>query len=431
MEDIIVMSQKELNRLTVVGLVINGNMSLVEGAEKMGVSYRQAQRVKGAVLKEGPPGVIHGNRGKESWNKCGEAKRALVTELAMIKYAVCNDTHCWEKINGEEKIKIGREKIRQWRRAKGMPPKRKRRPPRHHSRRERRDQFGAMALWDGSPHRWFGSDQPPCCFMGAVDDATGDLLSGYFIEAESSLGYLVLLDKMIRRYGIPLCIYHDKHGALVRNDENWSLEEQMRGKQDSTQVGAVLESLGIVAIPANSPQAKGRIERVFGTLQDRLIAEMQLAGIGDKDTANVWLEEVFIPYYNRRFGIKPKKRENVFRSAKGLDLKKLISFSYEATVGNDNAVRLGGLIIDIPPGPGGRSYAKCKVQVRQLLDGAWRVYYCDALIANHSKTEAVEPVRARIKRKNHARATREYAWIYIASKNRNGAGKGYAGTWTT
>lgn len=425
MEGKIVMSQRELSRLTVINLVINGAMSLVEGAEKMGISYRQAKRIKGSVLTKGPPGVIHGNQGRVPWNRCDESKRKQVTELAMIKYAVCNDTHCWEKISEEEKIKIGREKIRQWRRLKGMPPKRKRRPPRHHSRRERRDQFGAMALWDGSPHRWFGSAQPPCCFMGAVDDATSNLLSGYFIKAECSLGYLVLLDKVVRRHGIPLCIYHDKHGTLVRNDDNWSLEEQMRGKQDSTQVGAVLESLGIVMIPANSPQAKGRIERAFGTLQDRLIAEMHLAGIKDMDTANVWLEKAFVPYYNRRFGVKPKKRENVFRSAKSLDLKKLISFSYEATVGNDNAVRIGGLIIDIAPGPGGRSYAKCKVQVRQLLNGSWRVYYHDALIAKYSKTEAVEPVRARIRKKNHAKATREYAWIYLASKDKKHDGKGY------
>ena len=243
MGGMIAMSQKELSRLAVINLVINGGMSLVEGAERMGVSYRQAQRIKRVVLKNGPPGVIHQNRGKEAWNRCEEGKKALVIELAMTKYAVCNDTHCWEKIRDEEGIEIGREKIRrQWRRERGMPPKRKRRPPRHYSRRKRREQFGAMVLWDGSPHRWFGFDQPPCCFMGAVDDATGNLVSGFFTKAESSLGYLVLLDKMIRRHGIPLCIYHDRHGSLVRNDGNWSLGEQMRGKQDPTQVGAVLES---------------------------------------------------------------------------------------------------------------------------------------------------------------------------------------------
>ena len=194
------------------------------------------------------------------------------------------------------------------------------------------------------------------------------------------------------------------------------MEEQLNGEQDPTQVGGCLKSLGITPIFALTPQAKGRIERLFGVLQDRLIAEMELRGITEMAVGNSFLTEQFIDDHNRRFAVKPRAAQRAWRKIpRDMDIKKTISFRYHAVVGNDNAVRLGGMVIDIPAGPGQRGYATAKVEVRQLLDGSWRVYYRDALIAQTDSTPLIEPIRAKPRRKSRARAASEEQWVYMAS----------------
>jgi hypothetical protein len=252
--------------------------------------------------------------------------------------------------------------------------------------------------------------------MAAIDDATGKLLAARFFPFEGSSGYLWLLKEMVKKYGIPMVIYQDRHGALNRNDSHWSLEEQLAGRQEPTQVGLALEALGIESISALSPQAKGRVERLFATLQDRLGAELRLKGIVTLEEANRFLQSIFIKGFNRRFAVRAKESQKAWREApKDLDLDRIISFRYLATVGNDNTVRLGGLILDIPPGPQGRSYAKAKVEARQLLNGSWRIYAQDQLIAKHSSTSLKEPVRALPRNKHHAKGVKDYNWVYLAS----------------
>ena len=162
--------------------------------------------------------------------------------------------------------------------------------------------------------------------------------------------------------------------------------------------------------------AKGRVERLFGVLQDRLIAEMELREITDMDAGNTFLAEQFIAEHNRRFAVTPEDCHKAWRRVpRDVDLERSISFRYQAVVGNDNAVRVGGMVIDIPEGKGKRGYAKAKVEVRQLLDGSWRVYYKDTLIAQTDPTPVREPIRARPRRKSRARAACEEQWVYIAS----------------
>jgi len=252
--------------------------------------------------------------------------------------------------------------------------------------------------------------------MAVMDDASGKLLAARFFPFEGTVGYLWLLKQMVKRYGIPLSIYQDRHGTLHRNDDHWSLQEQLAGRQDPTQVGLALESLGIRPIFALSPQAKGRMERLFGILQDRLIPEFRLAGITTLPEANAFLKAGFIKRFNWRFAVPPKASEKAWRKvSKELDLDRIISFRYRSVVGNDNVVRLGGLMIDIPPGPQRRSYAKQKVEVRQLLDGSWRLYWKDQLIAKHPSTSLHEPLKALRRRKDRAKATTDYTWVYMAS----------------
>jgi hypothetical protein len=250
--------------------------------------------------------------------------------------------------------------------------------------------------------------------MAAMDDARGKLLAARFFPFEGSSGYLWLLKTVVKDYGVPGAIYHDRHGALHRNDSHWTLEEQLAGRQEPTQVGLALEALGIRSIPALSPQAKGRIERLFGVLQDRLIAELRLERIKTLEGANRFLKR-FIPRFNRQFAVSPRESQKAWREISGeLDLDRIISFRYRSVVGNDNSVRIGGLILDLPPGPHGRSYAKKQVEVRQLLDGSWRVYSQDQLIARHPSTELRDPVRA-LGHERRIKGASSDQWVYLAS----------------
>ena len=271
-----------------------------------------------------------------------------------------------------------------------------------------------MVLWDGSPHAWFEPEASACCLMAAMDDATGKLLAARFFPFEGSSGYLWLLKTVVKCYGVPGAMYHDRHGALHRNDSHWTLEEQLAGRQEPTQVGLALEALGIRSIPALSPQAKGRIERLFGILQDRLIAELRLEGIKTLEGANRFLKR-FLLRFNRRFSVSPRESQKAWREVpRQLDLDRIISFRYRSVVGNDNSVRIGGLILDLPPGSHRRSYAKAQVEVRQLLDGSGRVYYQDHLIARHPSTALRDPVRA-LGHDRRIKGASSDQWVYLAS----------------
>jgi transposase len=416
MRETIALSQRQLKRWHLLKLEQENRITLKEAAERMGLSYRQASRLKEKAARDGPAGLVHGNQGRRPDNGLDEQIRQRILELSHSQYALFNDGHFTEKLATQEGIRVSRETVRRIRRDAGIAPKRRRRPPKHRRRRPRRAQEGMMVLWDGSPHRWFGPERDPCCLMAAMDDATGKCVAARFFDFECSVAYLWLLKSIVRHYGIPLVIYQDRHNALKRNDDHWSLEEQLRGEQDPTQVGGALKALAIEPIYALSPQAKGRIERLFGTFQDRLIAELSLAGTTEIPEANAFLDAHFLASFNAQFAHPPAKSQKAWRPRpRGLDLDRICSLRYEATVGNDNAVRLGGMVIDIPEGSPRRSYAKAKVEVRQMLDGSWRIYYGDKIIADHPTTELKEPTKALRRRKKSAKAASKYHWVYAAS----------------
>ena len=410
----IAMSSKELVRYKVLSGVLEGQLALQDAASSLGVSPRHARRLAKRLREHGPAGLVHGNRGRAPSNRTPEPLREQILAWVEDRYAGFNDSHLVEILAEREGVSIGRETLRSLLRAGGHPPKRKRRSKKHHRRRERSASKGLMVLWDGSPHRWLGEDQPPITLMAAVDDADGELLAAFFSPKETSEAYLRLLRALVLRRGIPVSIYQDRHGALRRNDDSWSLDEQLAGRQRPTQVGQALEDLAIQPIFALSPQAKGRVERLFGVLQDRLLAEMRLDGIATLEQANEYLKN-WIRRYNRRFQKKPKSDRSSYRSPTGLGLHKILAFRYPATVLNDNTVRLGGLTLDIPPGPNQRSYAKAKVEVRQHLDGAWTVYYQDRSIARAPASPLAEPMRYLRARNSgrRAKAAREELFVYL------------------
>jgi transposase InsO family protein len=387
-------SQREIQRMHVVRLTIEGRETVGRGAKLLGISPRQMKRLRRKMKERGVEGLVHANRGKAPWNKTVSEKIKQVVELARGRYQGLNDSHLTEKLREKEKIALSRPTVRTILRQVGIRAVRTRGVKRHYKRRERRAQEGALLLWDGSPHYWFGKQAGQCNLTAVIDDATGALLHGVFTLEEDAQSYLLCLRAILLEKGIPLGLYMDRHGIFRRNDDHWSLAEQLAGEQTPTQVGQALRELGIEAIFALSPQAKGRVERLFNTLQDRLVQELRLAGIRTPQQATDFVNGPFKADFNARFAKPPRERQAAWRPLpKGVDVDRICSFRYQATVGNDNAVRLGGIILDIAPGPRHRGYAKTRVEVRHLLDGRWRVYDKDQLLLETPPPVGQPPLR--------------------------------------
>lgn len=379
---------------------------MAEAAQATGLSVRQLRRMRRRVRDGGEEAIAHGNRGRAPANRRAQVERKRVARLYRTKYGGFNDQHFTEKLL-EEGVELSRSTVRRILRAAGVAAVRKRRPPRHRARRDRKPQAGMMVLWDGSRHDWLEGRGPMLTLVGAIDDASSEFLPGaHFIDQECTVGYLRLLRAIVGEKGVPWSSYGDRHSIFRRNDEHWTLEEELRGTQDPTQLGRALEELGIERIDALSPQAKGRVERLWGTLQDRLVSELRLAGARTVEAANRVLQ-AYRPKHNRRFAVPPADAQSAWRTPPPeAQLQRVLSFRYRATVLNDNTVRLSGLVIDVPPGPRGRSYAHARVDVHQQLDGSWRVYHQEGCIATAPSTELGE-LRAR-KHKKRPAASRAF-----------------------
>jgi hypothetical protein len=296
---------------------------------------------------------------------------AQVQALLRDRYAGFNDTHLTEKLREVEGLRISRESVRRLRRGLGLPAAHRRRPPTHRSRRPREQAAGQLVQVDGSPFDWLEGRGPAMTLLGAIDDATSEVLALHFRPTEDLHGYATVLAQMAARAGLPVALYGDGVNILVRTDRHWSLDEELAGAQAPPHLGRVLQELGIGYVQARSPQGKGRVERLWGTLQDRLVSELRVRGIADRAAANAMLPE-FLADFNRRFA-RPAAAPPVWRRPPR-DLALVMSCRYQRVVARDHTLRLGPRLIAIPPGPGGRSYAGRRVEVRELLDGRVRVF---------------------------------------------------------
>jgi hypothetical protein len=376
------MSEKEWRKLDALEHVVEGDWTMGMGAQAAGVSVRQLRRLRRAYERADDKlqSVIHGNSGRRPANRIQDNLVAKILQLRKQKYVGFNDTHFTEKLIEVHKFKISRQSVQRLLRSKQVASPRARKAKKRRKRRERRSRPGWLVLWDGSFHDWLEGRGPAMCLMGAIDDATGKILRGaHFVKRECSAGYLQVLYDMVRYHGIPLEIYADKHSCLRRNDDHWSLEEQLAGRQEPPQVQRAAESLGIEIIWADSPQAKGRIERAWDTFQDRLISEFRLAGVSSLEEANDVLER-YRRDHNRRFARKPKDRRPAWRKpAQGQSLAEVCGFHTIAKVYNDSTIRYQSQIIDLKGQPTA-SIAGQTVEVRHLLNGHLRLYLDDKFI---------------------------------------------------
>ena len=366
------MSRKEVPRPGLVTLALAGQITNQEGAAGSALTVRQFQRVKARYRTEGLRGLLHRRRGQPSPRALPSALRTRVTELLQSVYRDVNDCHATEKLREVEGLVVSRASVRRIRRALGLPAKHRRRPRQHRGRRTPAPRMGALVLLDGSQFAWLEDRGPTMTLLGAIDDATGTVVALFFRPAEDLHGYGMRLDQLAQRHGLQLTLYGDRLNVFVRNDHHWSLEEELQGAQHPTHFGRILHDLGIGYIPAGSPQAKGRIERLWRTLQDRLVVELRLRDVATLEAANAFLPE-FLADFNRRFAHPAAEPTPAWRRPPA-DLANVLSCRYSRIVARDNTVRLGTRWAQIPRGPRGRSYAGCRVEARECLDGRLLIY---------------------------------------------------------
>ena len=386
-----------------------GGRTNKEMAQALGLSVRQVQRLKKVLKEEGPAGLAHGNRGQDPSNTLADEAVERIVELYRSKYTGLNFSHFHEKLVEVEGVEVSTRSVRRILSRAGYTSPKKRRQPKHRSRRERRSCEGAMLQIDGSPHDWLEGRGPRICLLGAIDDATGKVAGALFRQREDAHGYFLLMLEVVTKRGIPESVYHDRHGIFERGpkDEE-AIWEQLEGKRAPTQFGRLMEELGIRQIVANSPQAKGRVERLWGTFQDRLVSELRIAGACTLEDANPVLRRV-VADHNRRFARKPDDPESVYRPLEeNLDARALFCFKYRRTVANDNTVQFFGRTIQIGRGPGGRSYARCSVEVQERFDGSLRVYYQGQPVAK-TDPPPVAPAVLRVRHPN-GRFVEECPW---------------------
>jgi len=375
------MSQKEFQRVKVIENAAGGRLSVREASRLLQLSERQVQRLKRRYRPDSLAWVRHGNCGRPMPWALSVPQKQLILNLARGKYQGFNDSHLAEKLRTEENLAVSRETVRRLLRAAKLASPQKRRPRKYRSRRPPRPRFGMMALTDASRHDWLEGRGPTLTLIGFQDDATGQILAAHFqFEAENTLGYLRALHSMITTHGVPLSLYRDRHSIFQRNDPHWTLAEQLAGKQSPTQLGRVLQELGIEQIPAYSPQAKGRIERAWRTCQDRLVSELRLARATTLAQANTVLAR-FCADYNQRFARPAADSARDFRSLpRRFDLTRCLALHYRRVVAADHTVTLGAHSIALPPLPGHRGYAGETVELAHLLDGSLHVYRGDRLL---------------------------------------------------
>jgi len=366
-EDMIMARQEELKRLHVIEKVLEGILKQVEAAEILSLSGRQIRRIVKRIRKEGSRGILHRSRGKPSNRRLSDKIKERVIHLYRTRYQDFGPTLASEKLLERDRIRMSDETLRMWLLETGDWRK-IRRQRKHRQWRERKAHEGEMVQMDGSHHDWFEGRGPWCVLMGYIDDATGKVF-GRFYDYEGTIPAMDSFKRYMKKHGLPMSVYLDKH-TTYKSTGKASIEEQLNGTEALSEFERALKELGVEVIHANSPQAKGRIERLFRTFQDRLIKEMRLRGIRTMEEANGFLEE-YLPLYNRRFAVCPKEKANLHRSVgRGVDLDGILCIKTQRTLRNDFTVAHNKKLYQVEDKLRGT-----KVMVQDRLDGSLVMTY--------------------------------------------------------
>jgi len=355
------MSKKERDQAKTFDRLKRKELSQKEASVSLSMSPRQVRNKFARYLKKGDIGLVHKSRGRSSRRRWDSVQRAKTLKIVSEKYHDFGPTFASEKLAEEHNIKISKETLRKAMIEWGLWSK-ARKHRKHRKKRERRPSEGMMVQLDGSYHRWFEDRALECALLVFVDDATCKLKMLKFVNHETTKSIMSAMQEYLKKHGRPVSFYVDHHGVYSVNLNN-------PDKEKITQVGRALKQLGINLILANSPQAKGRVERMNATLQDRLVKELRLANISTMDEANEFVKKCFIPNFNDKFGKKPKDELNLHRSIEGYDLSEIFSVQDLRTLQNDYTIRYKNRCLQLEKTQPAVIRPKHKITVYEHLDG--------------------------------------------------------------
>lgn len=401
----LMLKQKDLKRASLIEACIKGECTVKQVATVLGLSERRVKQIKKEVKENGVKSIQHGNRGRKPKNTISDEKRKKILELrSSYEYEISNFKHFQELLKERENIDISYSTLYNILRNAGIKSPKKHRKTKLHHRRKRKECEGMMLQADGTPFDWFGDGQK-YSLHGFVDDATGKITGLYMCKNECLLGYLEVLRQTLENYGIPISLYPDKYSVFFppkKVNDHITLEEQLNGRQKGiTQFGRIVEELGIEMFPASSPQAKGRIERLWETLQSRLVTEFRIHRIKTMEKANTFLIE-YIEKYNSKFAIEASSKKSMFlKLPKRYNLDELLCVRFERTIDNAGVFSINNSkfqIIDknLPP--------KTKVQIYLSQKVGMRVKV-------HNKTYDVQPLELISKDKINNNSLDYHQWL--------------------
>ncbi len=386
----VTLNQREQARLQVLNSVMEYQLPRSQAAELLGIGERQLRRVLAAYRRDGAAALVHGNRGRQPRNTIPEEVASAVVILASEKYAGFNHSHLAEVLAEREDIHLSRQTVSRLLNRHGLPSARRHRPPKHRVRRERTPQEGMLLQIDGSHHAWLEERGPRFVLLLAVDDATGTVAGALFQPEEDTRGYFQLMEGVIRGYGLPLALYIDRHGVFKFNGK----PRHIRQPVGPTHFTRAMQELGIEQVFARSPQAKGRVERMAGTFQDRLVSELRLAGARTIDEASKVLRD-FLPRFNRQFRVPTQRAQVAYRSLdSSIYLERVLCFKHTRQVARDNTVKFQWRTLQLLPSEERPSYAGVKVEVLERSDGQVMVQYQGEVIAHREAPPKAGALRA-------------------------------------
>ncbi len=366
------MSRNERRRLEVLGRVKRAELTLAKAAQLMTISYRQAKRIYRRYRRQGDKGLVHRLRGQPSNRRTDAKTRRQILERYEERYGDFGPTLATEYL-AKDGWKVSAETLRGWLLAAGLWQKRRKRSA-HRSWRARKEHCGEMLQLDGSHHDWFEGRRPKAVLMVAIDDATNRTYARFF-EEETTVAAFETFKHYAERYGLPRSLYVDKD-SIYRSNRGRTVDEELVDELAKTQFGRAMAQLGVELICANSPQAKGRVERWNGVLQDRLVKALRLAEIDDLATANTYLEKSFLAELNERFTVVALQRADLHRRVPHHpSLDYVLAFEEERVVQNDCTVRWRNRWFQLTAANGRAGVARQRVLVREQLDGTIHVVY--------------------------------------------------------
>ena len=404
-KDIIAMTQEELKRLHVIHKSLDRSITQIEAAGIIGVCLRQVQRIVRKVRVEGDKGIIHKSRGKASNKALPDKIKSKVLKLYKEKYPDFGPTLATEKLFEIDKIKINDETLRLWLLGAGISyNKRKVRP--HRQWRQRKACFGQMIQLDGSHHDWFEGRGQKCVFMGYIDDATGRPF-GRFYAYEGTLPAMDSLKNYIKKYGIPVSIYLDRH-TTYKSNKKQTIEDELNDMEPLSQFARAAKELSVNLIYANSPQAKGRIERLFHTFQDRLIKEMRLENIKTIEEANRFLAR-YLPAYGKRFSVRPANNVDLHRTIPdGVNLNKILCIKTIRALRNDFTIAHNGKLYQVEDNLNAK-----EVTIEERINGSMLIVYKDKVLRYREITKrpqkAIEVLKSRLSARAHT-PPKDHPW---------------------